>query len=105
VSRSGSTISTAIGLGIDRNQAAHFSFLMVVPLLLGKMAKDLLDGNLAMSESKAMPLLVGFLFSLFVGIVACRLMLKIVHRAKLAYFGVYCMLIGLTAVIIKIMIG
>src|SRR5210317_351816 len=47
VSRSGSTIGTSVLLGIDRSKAARFSFLMVVPLILGKMAKDFLDYKLA----------------------------------------------------------
>ena len=44
ISRSGATISTSVLLGIDREKAARFSFLMVVPLIFGKMAKDILDG-------------------------------------------------------------
>ena len=44
ISRSGATISTAVLLGIDRTKAASFSFLMVIPLILGKITKDLLDG-------------------------------------------------------------
>ena len=101
ISRSGSTISTSVGLGIDRKEAAHFSFLMVVPLLFGKMAKDIVDGKLMMNESKALPLALGFACSLIVGIFACTWMLRIVQKAKLSYFGIYCVIIGLAAIIIK----
>lgn len=101
ISRSGSTIATSVALGIDRKEAAHFSFLMVVPLLFGKMAKDIVDGKLMMNETKALPLLLGFVCSLVVGIIACQWMLKIVQKAKLGYFGIYCLAVGLAAIIIK----
>ncbi|MEM9868201.1 MAG: undecaprenyl-diphosphate phosphatase, partial [Bacteroidota bacterium] len=46
ISRSGATISAAVLLGVDKSKSARFSFLMVVPLILGKMAKDLLSGDI-----------------------------------------------------------
>jgi undecaprenyl-diphosphatase len=104
ISRSGSTITTSLALGIDRKQAANFSFLIVVPLLLGKMAKDILGGDLVMSQEKAMPLVVGFICSLIVGIFACQLILKVVQRGKLGYFGIYCIVIGLAAIVVKLWI-
>jgi undecaprenyl-diphosphatase len=102
ISRSGSTITTSLALGIDRKQAANFSFLIVVPLLLGKMAKDILGGDLVMSQAKAMPLVVGFICSLVVGIFACQLVLKVVIKGKLSYFGIYCLLIGAIAIALKL---
>jgi undecaprenyl-diphosphatase len=102
ISRSGSTISSSVALGIDRKEAAHFSFLMVVPLLFGKMAKDIVDGNLVMEQSKALPLLLGFVCSFVVGVLACTWMLKIVQKAKLSYFGIYCLVIGLAAIVVKL---
>jgi len=102
ISRSGSTIATSVAVGIDRKEAAHFSFLMVVPLLFGKMAKDILDGKMVMTESKALPLIVGFLISFIVGVFACTWMLEIVKKAKLSYFGIYCILIGVAAIILRL---
>lgn len=102
ISRSGSTISSSVALGIDRKEAANFSFLMVVPLLFGKMAKDIVDGKLIMEQSKALPLLLGFVCSFVVGIIACTWMLKIVQKAKLSYFGIYCLIIGLAAIVVKL---
>ena len=46
ISRSGATIATSVLLGIDRTKAARFSFLMVVPLIFGKIIKDLLSGDI-----------------------------------------------------------
>lgn len=102
ISRSGSTITTSVALGIDRNEAAHFSFLMVVPLIFGKIAKDLMDGTINNSNPNALPLLAGFIVSFLVGILACKWMITIVKKAKLSYFGFYCILIGLIAIILRI---
>ena len=105
ISRSGSTITTSVALGIDRNEAAHFSFLMVVPLIFGKIAKDLMDGTLSSAaNTKALPLFLGFIVSFFVGIIACRWMIAIVKKAKLSYFGFYCILIAIVAIIVRIWI-
>ncbi len=102
ISRSGSTIATSVGLGIDRSKAAKFSFIIVLPLLFGEMAKDLLDGKMSMAESKGLPLLLGFLISFVVGIFAFKWLLSIVQKAKLSYFGIYCIAIGLAAIILRL---
>ncbi|RMG80331.1 MAG: undecaprenyl-diphosphate phosphatase [Bacteroidetes bacterium] len=96
ISRSGATISTSVLLGIDRDKAARFSFLMVVPLILGKIAKDILDGNL--SNPEFMPLAVGFSAAFISGIFACRWMIKLVKKARLKYFAYYCFVVGAIAI-------
>ena len=57
ISRSGATISTSVLLGVDRTRAAKFSFLMVVPLIFGKIGKDLLSGDLNFQTSEMIPAL------------------------------------------------
>ena len=99
ISRSGSTIATSILLKVDRAQAARFSFLMVVPLILGKMAKDVLDGKLVLSEELIMPFTVGFFAALISGIVACNWMIAIVKKSKLSYFAFYCFVVGLIGIV------
>jgi len=99
VSRSGATISTTLLLGVDRKQAAQFSFLMVLPLIFGKMAKDLLDGNLSFSNEEAIPYAVGFFTAFLVGIWACRWMIQLVSKGRLLYFSIYCLIVGLIAII------
>lgn len=96
ISRSGATISTSVLLGIDREKAARFSFLMVVPLILGKMAKDLLDGDL---ESVTNPgaLGVAFVAAFVTGILACVWMIKLVKKAQLKYFAYYCFAVAILA--------
>ena len=70
ISRSGATISTAVLLGIDRTKAASFSFLMVIPLILGKIAKDLLDGQLQFSDDQLNIMIAGFVASFLTGVIA-----------------------------------
>lgn len=100
ISRSGATISTSVLLGVDRARAARFSFLMVIPLILGKIAKDILSGEMAASESNALPLVVGFVAAFVVGLFACTLMIRLVRNSQLKYFSYYCFAVGITAIIV-----
>jgi undecaprenyl-diphosphatase len=99
ISRSGATISTATLLGVDKAKAAEFSFLMVVPLIFGKMSKDVLDGALLERTTNLTSIGIGFVVSFIVGIFACQLMLKIVKSSKFSYFSYYCFIVGTTGVI------
>jgi undecaprenyl-diphosphatase len=99
ISRSGATISTTVMLGIDRAKAARFSFLMVVPLIFGKMAKDMLDGSFQLETTSWTSLGTGFLISFLVGVLACQWMVKLVQKSKLIYFSWYCILVGFVGVI------
>src|SRR5690606_22359478 len=60
ISRSGATISTSVLLGNDKTKAARFSFLMVVPLIFGKIAKDVLSGELTYESGNFTSLSIGF---------------------------------------------
>ncbi len=100
ISRSGATISTSVLLGIDRSKAARFSFLMVVPLIIGKMAKDLLDGGMIQMESKSTSLIIGFIAAFISGFFACTWMINLVKKSKLIYFSIYCAIVGLIAIIL-----
>ncbi len=95
ISRSGSTIASSILLGINRTEAARFSFLMVIPLIFGKMAKDLLSGDLVSNMPSASYLLVGFTAAFFTGTFACTIMINIVKKAKLEWFSLYCFIVGI----------
>ena len=103
ISRSGATISTAVLLGIDREKAARFSFLMVVPLILGKMAKDILSGDLAASQTDSTLLIAGFVAAFLAGLVACKWMIALVKKSQLKYFSYYCFILGLSAIIYTIL--
>ena len=101
ISRSGATISTAVLLGVDKEKAAKFSFLMVVPLIIGKILKDLLDGGDLFVQSSVLELSAGFFAAFITGIFACKWMIKIVKNSKLKYFSIYCFAVGLSAIIIS----
>ena len=98
LSRSGATISTSVLLGIDREKAARFSFLMVVPLILGKMAKDLMGGEFTQDAVNGPALLVGFAAAFICGYIACAWMIRLVKNSKLTYFSIYCWIVGIIAI-------
>ncbi len=98
ISRSGATISTSVLLGIDRERAARFSFLMVVPLIIGKIAKDILSGDITYSSDVIVPLTAGFIAAFITGLVACTWMIKLVKSSKLSYFSVYCFIVAALAI-------
>ncbi len=98
ISRSGATISTSVLLGVDRTRAAKFSFLMVVPLIFGKIGKDLLSGDLNFQSSEIMPITAGFIAAFLAGLVACKWMISLVKKSKLSYFSIYCAIVGSIAI-------
>ena len=90
ISRSGATISSAVLLGIDREKAARFSFLMVIPLIFGKMLKDIAEGDLSSASVDLAPLGIGFVVAFMTGLLACVWMIRLVKNSKLSYFSIYC---------------
>lgn len=98
ISRSGATISTSVLLGVDKTKAARFSFLMVVPLILGKMGKDVVNNALVIEGEKFLILMAGFTAAFLAGLVACTWMIRLVRQSKLTYFSIYCFLVGVLAI-------
>ena len=98
ISRSGATISTSVLLGIDRTRAAKFSFLMVVPLIFGKIGKDVLSGDLSFQSSEMIPIAAGFIAAFLAGLIACKWMISLVKKSKLSYFSIYCAVVGSIAI-------
>ncbi len=101
LSRSGTTIATALLIGVDREKAARFSFLMVlIPILGAAFLKFLnylqhpeMGGGIQFSA-----LLTGFIAAFLAGLAACSWMINIVKNGKLTYFAAYCALAGLLAI-------
>lgn len=98
ISRSGATISTSVLLGVDRTKAARFSFLMVVPLIFGKVVKDLIGGQINFESSQIGVMGAGFVAAFIAGLFACNWMIALVKKSKLSYFAIYCAIIGLIAI-------
>tara|TARA_B100000700_G_C14981602_1_gene826693 strand:+ start:615 stop:1406 length:792 start_codon:yes stop_codon:yes gene_type:complete len=99
ISRSGATIATSVLLGVDKESAARFSFLMVVPLIFGKIAKDLFSDDLVVSSIDAIGLSFGFIAAFITGLFACKLMISLVKKSKLVYFSIYCSIVGIAAIV------
>lgn len=107
LSRSGTTIATGLLLGDKKEQMAQFSFLMVIPPILGKALLDSIDviqNGIAATFGGIDPwtLLVGFLAAFVSGCVACKWMLSIVRKGKLIYFAYYCLIVGTLTIILSI---
>ncbi len=99
ISRSGSTISMALLLNVNREKATKFSFLMVLVPIFGILILKSIKGFTEISETSNLILfdssyVFGFISALFSGVFACKMMLKIVKESKLIYFSAYCLLVG-----------
>ena len=104
LSRSGSTIATGLLLGNKKESLAQFSFLMVIPPILGEALLDILKvmkGEEAFGTIDTLPLVVGFLAAFISGCLACKWMVSIVKRGKLVYFGIYCAIVGIITIILS----
>ena len=98
ISRSGATISTSVLMGVDKTKAARFSFLMVVPLIFGKMGKDIMSGELSFQSENTFAMGAGFIAAFIAGLAACTWMIQLVKKSKLTYFAVYCLIVGIIAI-------
>lgn len=104
LSRSGTTISTGLLLGIRKDKIAQFSFLMVMIPILGETLLDLFKGGFspAVSGIPVSSLVIGFIAAFIFGAIACKWMLNIVKKGKLIYFAYYCIIAGLIIITVSI---
>lgn len=99
LSRSGSTIATGLLCGVKREEVTRFSFLMVLIPILGEAFLDVVGGGFAASSVGSLQLAVGFLAAFISGLFACKLMIAIVKKARLRWFALYCVLVGIACII------
>lgn len=99
LSRSGSTISTGLICKVGRDRVAQFSFLMVIVPVLGEAFLDIVGGDVASSSTGLLPLAGGFVSAFLSGLLACRMMIALVRRARLRWFALYCALAGAAVII------
>ena len=92
LSRSGTTISTGLICGVRREVMAQFSFLMVLVPILGESFLEVVSGDFASSSVGALPLVLGFVSAFISGLLACKIMIALVKKAKLSWFALYCLL-------------
>ena len=103
LSRSGTTIATGLLLGNKKEKLAQFSFLMVIPPILGEALLDFKDvlevgWTAAMAGISPLTLIIGFMAAFITGCLACKWMISIVKKGKLVYFAIYCVIIGILAI-------
>lgn len=106
LSRSGSTIATGLLLGNKKEKLAQFSFLMVIPPILGEALLDVLKGikgEQAFGNIDVLPLAVGFVAAFVSGCLACKWMISIVKRGKLIWFGLYCAVAGAATIVFSLL--
>lgn len=99
LSRSGTTISTGLLCGVKRSDVAQFSFLMVLIPILGEAFLDIVGGDMASSTVGLLPLALGFAAAFVSGLLACKVMIALVKRARLKWFALYCALVGAAVVV------
>ncbi len=92
ISRSGATICAALYMGVDAKRAADFSFLMLLPAVVG--AAVLKADQLAAAPATWFSVSVGAIVAFLSGMVAIRLVLAVVRRGHLHYFAYYCFMVG-----------
>ncbi len=106
LSRSGTTIATGLLLGNKKAKLAQFSFLMVIPPILGEALLNVvkgLKGEETFGGIDALPLIVGFVAAFVSGCIACKWMINIVKKGKLVWFGVYCAIAGAATIVFSFM--
>ncbi len=102
LSRSGSTIATGLLLGNKKASLARFSFLMVIPPILGEALLDTIQiaqGSDYGGSIPATSLVAGFVAAFIAGAIACKWMINIVKKGKLVYFAIYCSVVGVATIL------
>ncbi len=98
ISRSGSTISVALFMGIDREVAGRYSFLLSIPAICGALLLGF-DPSISQTSISAKVILIGTVSAAIIGYISLKILLRIVKRGKLYYFAPYCWLLGFAALI------
>ncbi|MCM8796144.1 MAG: undecaprenyl-diphosphate phosphatase [Candidatus Omnitrophica bacterium] len=98
ISRSGSTISSLLFRGIEPKLSFNFSFLAAIPAILGATILEFKDTGLILQQGRG-NLIIGFIFSFLSGIFSLWLLKRILNKARIYYFGYYCILMGVFSLI------
>lgn len=99
ISRSGATISAGLFLGMERELAARFSFLLSIPAILGAALVQIKDISSLVDISTG-AVIAGFIASIITGYLAIKIVLKLITERNLLIFAYYCWIIGPLAIIL-----
>ena len=100
ISRSGTTISTLLFTGVKREDAAEFSFLMSIPIIIASFAYELLNVRGSGTTLDITPTIFAFIAALISGIFAIKFMLNIIKKVKLHWFSLYLVILAIVCLII-----
>ncbi|MFI3331295.1 MAG: undecaprenyl-diphosphate phosphatase [Rikenellaceae bacterium] len=101
ISRSGATISTGLMMGLEPKATAKFSFLMVLVPIIGMNILELFKMEQAGASVGSVNLIVASLTAFITGVLACKWMIKLVQKGNFFYFGVYCLIMGMIAIVLS----
>jgi len=102
ISRSGATISAGLWTGISREASAEFSFILVIPAILGAMVLEIKELTLSIEHGLINIYLVGALAAFITGLCSLLFLLRIVKKGRLHYFSYYCWLVGIATLVLKL---
>ena len=100
ISRSGSTIACALLLGVERELAVRFSFLLSVPAILGALLLQVLDVLETGHVLEPVPMAAGFLAAVVVGVGALMMLIPLVNQGRLHYFAMYLVPVGILGIVV-----
>ncbi len=100
ISRSGATIATGMMLGNKKSDIAKFSFLMVLVPIIGANLVEMRSGDFTTEGTSFLVIMIGFLTAFISGYFACKWMISLVKKGSLAWFAVYCVLVGIFSILL-----
>ena len=100
ISRSGATIATALGLGVAREKAARFSFLMSTPVIIAATLVEIIKMDSGSDSIPWAPMVLGLAIAYVSGVFAIRAVVRVVQRDSLPYFGIYCLIAGILGLLL-----
>ena len=95
LSRSGSTTSISLILGVKKSEALEYSFLLSIPIILASLLYELIFSPINVATVNFAPFFVGFLASLIFGIIAIKFMIKIIKNNTYKYFSIYLIILSI----------
>lgn len=104
ISRSGSTIFAALLVGLARSEAAKFSFILSIPVILGAFLLDTVD---VVQETGGFPFdltfAIGGLAAIIAGIFAIKLVINLLNRGRFVYFSIYCVCLSILVMLLLLL--
>ncbi|MBR6407493.1 MAG: undecaprenyl-diphosphate phosphatase [Clostridia bacterium] len=94
ISRSGSTISAGLVLGLKKEHVTQFSFILSIPTILGSFLIELYDNRSELANVDFVPVIVGIIVAAIFGVLAIKLIEFIIKKNKFNIFSIYCLVLG-----------